>query len=158
VKFVSNIPQHPKGYSQQEDFEIIARAPQGKPVIKKILKAFWTSAPPQSLLEGSPHKLGRDTREQNMISGLRGTTNYAIHTPFPSPFLKHNPSLQSVMVSLPHENFKFQRQFGFPDFFHAGIRHPPMRQDSIHRSGSVSPRFFMHPTEFIPPLDRSRVL
>jgi hypothetical protein len=35
VKFVSNIPQHPKDYTQQEDFEIIARAPLGKPVIKK---------------------------------------------------------------------------------------------------------------------------
>jgi hypothetical protein len=32
--------------------------------------------------------------------------------------------LQSVVVSLPHENFKFQRQFGLPNFFHARIGHP----------------------------------
>jgi hypothetical protein len=29
AKFVSNIPQHPKGYTEQEDFEAIARTPQG---------------------------------------------------------------------------------------------------------------------------------
>jgi hypothetical protein len=132
--FIPHIPDCPTYSSNDDGIESLkARGISVKPS-HGLPKRIRDASHPHSRCQDPPNHSRSVTGKEDVIIRLDLPTKGASWRSRPFPFFHILSSKDSILAKLPHENFNFQRHFGFPNPL-VVTSSQGFFQKSVHRSG-----------------------